>query len=168
MPYKRSEGRNDKKYMEFKERLINVRKHKCLTQKEISNILEIKQQQYRKYERGINIMLITIVQKICFNLKVSSEYLLGFNSKIKEIKVNKYNEYYNERIKEIREYRDQYQTDLAKLTDISVQEIHKYEKGIRIMSITNLTKICACLNISSNYILGFIDEMKPLDKNKRD
>lgn len=34
--------------MEFKEKLINVRKHKCLTQKEISNILEIKQQQYCK------------------------------------------------------------------------------------------------------------------------
>lgn len=73
---------------------------------------------------------------------MSSEYLLGFYSKIKEIKVNKYNGYYNERIKEIREYRYQYQTDLA--------------------------KICECINISPDYILGCIDEMKPLDKNKRD
>ena len=113
-------------------------------------------------------MLVPMLEKICLSLNISSEYLLGFTNNIKEIKNKKCKNYYNDRIKNVREYSALSQTTVAKLSNITVQEYHKYEKGIRTMSVINLASICECLNISPDYILGFIDEIKPLDETKRD
>ena len=63
--------------MYYTERLQWVRDCKNITQKEITEHLDIKQQQYARYEKGINIMPITYLPHICEYLDVSADYILG-------------------------------------------------------------------------------------------
>lgn len=72
--------------MYYTERLQFVRDCKNVTQKEISEVLGIKQQQYARYEKGINVMPITYLPKICKYLNVSSDYILGLTNEMKPIK----------------------------------------------------------------------------------
>ena len=63
--------------MYYTERLQWVRDCKNITQKEIAEHLGIKQQQFARYEKGINIMPITYLPQICEYLDVSADYILG-------------------------------------------------------------------------------------------
>ena len=62
--------------MYYTERLMLAREKRGLTQKELSRLIGIKQQQYARYEKGINIMPITYLYKICLVLNVSADYIL--------------------------------------------------------------------------------------------
>ena len=72
--------------MEYNERMAWLRDCKNITQKEIADYLGIKQQQYARYEKGINIMPVTYLKKICEYLNVSSDYLIGLEEKEKNTK----------------------------------------------------------------------------------
>lgn len=72
--------------MYYTERLQFVRDCKNITQKELSEILNIKQQQYARYEKGINIMPVTYLPKICKYLNVSADYILGLINEMKPLK----------------------------------------------------------------------------------
>ena len=72
--------------------------------------------------------------------------------------------YYTERLQWIRNCNNITQKDLATAIGIKQQQYARYEKGINIMPITHLIRICEYLNISADYILGFTEEMKPLKK----
>lgn len=72
--------------------------------------------------------------------------------------------YYTDRLMLAREKRGMTQTELAKELGIKQQQYARYEKGVNIMPITYLPKICLILNISADYIVGLIDEMKPSKK----
>ena len=63
--------------MYYTERLQWIRDCKNITQKEIAEYLNIKQQQYARYEKGVNVMPITYLPKICRFLNVSADYILG-------------------------------------------------------------------------------------------
>ena len=63
--------------MYYNEKIELVRNSKNITQKEIAEFLGIKQQQYARYEKGVNIMPVTYLPKICKFLNVSSDYILG-------------------------------------------------------------------------------------------
>ena len=67
--------------MYYNEKIQEIRKAKKITQKEIANYLGIKQQQYARYEKGVNIIPINYLTKICQYLDVSSDYILGINDK---------------------------------------------------------------------------------------
>lgn len=67
--------------MEYNEKMAWIRDCKNITQKEITDYLGIKQQQYARYEKGINIMPVTHLKKICKYLNVSSDYLIGLDEK---------------------------------------------------------------------------------------
>lgn len=68
--------------MYYTERLQWVRDYKNITQKELAEYLGIKQQQYARYEKGINIMPITYLSKICEYLDVSADYILGLTNEM--------------------------------------------------------------------------------------
>lgn len=70
--------------MEYNEKMAWIRDCKNITQKEIADYLGIKQQQYARYEKGINIMPVTHLKKICKYLNVSSDYLIGLDKKRKD------------------------------------------------------------------------------------
>lgn len=70
----------------YTERLLLAREKKGMSQKELSESLGLKQQQYARYEKGINIMPITYLKKICMVLDVSADYIIGLTNKIKSYK----------------------------------------------------------------------------------
>lgn len=67
--------------MEYNERIQWIRDCKNITQKEIADYIGIKQQQYARYEKGINVMPITYLKKICEYLNVSADYIVGLKEK---------------------------------------------------------------------------------------
>ena len=71
-------------------------------------------------------------------------------------------EYY-ERIREIRIKNNETQQQLADLLETTQQAYLKYEKGINEMPIRRIIKLCKHYNLSADYILGLIDEPKPLE-----
>lgn len=68
--------------MYYTDRIKWVRDCKNITQKEIAEHLNIKQQQYARYEKGINVMPITYLKDICLYLNVSSDYLIGLTDEM--------------------------------------------------------------------------------------
>lgn len=80
--------------MYYTDRLKWVRDCKNVSQKELATYLKIKQQQYARYEKGINVMPITYLAKICEYLDVSADYIIGLKDEMisykeKELKVEK-------------------------------------------------------------------------------
>ncbi|HIR74950.1 TPA: helix-turn-helix transcriptional regulator [Candidatus Ventrenecus avicola] len=53
-----------------------IRDCKNISQKEIAEYLGIKQQQYARYEKGVNVMPATYLGPICKFLDISADYLL--------------------------------------------------------------------------------------------
>lgn len=70
----------------YNERLLLAREKKGLSQKELSEIIGLKQQQYARYEKGINVMPITYLKKICIALNISADYIIGLTNNIKSYK----------------------------------------------------------------------------------
>ncbi len=69
--------------MYYNEIIAFERDSQNITQKEMANCLGIKQQQYSRYEKGINVMPVTYLPKICKRLGVSADYVLGLSKKKK-------------------------------------------------------------------------------------
>ena len=63
--------------MYYNEKIAYERDKQNITQKEMAFRLGIKQQQYSRYEKGINVMPVTYLPKICKILNVSADYILG-------------------------------------------------------------------------------------------
>ncbi len=75
--------------------------------------------------------------------------------------------YFNERIRWIRDCDNIKQKDIADYLGIKQQQYARYEKGINVMPVTYLKKICEYLNVSADYILGLVDERRPLKKENK-
>ncbi len=67
----------------YTERLLLAREKRGLSQKDLSERIGIKQQQYARYEKGINIMPITYLKDICIILDISADYILGLSKEMK-------------------------------------------------------------------------------------
>lgn len=63
--------------MYYTDRLQWIRDCRNITQKELATRLGLKQQQYARYEKGVNVMPITYLANICKILDVSADYILG-------------------------------------------------------------------------------------------
>ncbi len=68
--------------MYYNEKIQWVRECRNIPQREVAEYLGIKQQQYARYEKGINIMPVTYLPKICEYLGVSADYILGLSNDI--------------------------------------------------------------------------------------
>lgn len=65
--------------MPYKNKLKTERKRLGLSQNTVAKYLNITQQQYHKYESGMNELPIRYLIPICEMLEVSSDYLLGLS-----------------------------------------------------------------------------------------
>ena len=63
--------------MLYIERIRQFRQENKLTQAEVSDALGITQQQYFKYEKGVNEMPVRYVVAFCRHYGVSADWLLG-------------------------------------------------------------------------------------------
>ncbi len=72
--------------------------------------------------------------------------------------------YYNLRLKELREYKDITQAEMAKILNISQQHYSLYETGKTVMNVEKLILLCKTLNVSADYVLGLSDNLRELIK----
>ncbi len=70
---------------------------------------------------------------------------------------------YIDRITSLREDNDYKQKDIAEILGIKQSAYSKYEKRRTKIQVEDLITLCRLYNVSADYILGFIDEPKPLD-----
>lgn len=68
----------------------------------------------------------------------------------------------NTRIKEVREDRDIKQQDIAQLLETTPQQYGRYENGHRELPIRHLRTLAIYYNISADYLLGIIDDPRPI------
>ena len=66
--------------MYFLPNLRQAKLNKGMTQKQVCEILEMKQSQYSRYESGEDEMKIGTLIEICKVLKTSSDYILGLSN----------------------------------------------------------------------------------------
>ena len=70
-----------------------------------------------------------------------------------------------DRLKEIRQDKDLYQKDIAKVLNMSQKQYSLYETGVRLIPIDKLTILSNYYNTSVDYLLGITDERKPYPKS---
>ena len=70
--------------------------------------------------------------------------------------------HYTQRIRDTREDNDKLQKDIAKELNITTQQYQLYESGKRKLPIDHLITLCKFYNLSADYLLGLIDEPRPL------
>ena len=70
--------------MYYNERIAWMRDCRSISQKKIAERLGIKQQQYARYEKGINVMPVTYLKPICEILNVSADYIIGIKENPEE------------------------------------------------------------------------------------
>ena len=76
---------NRSDFMQYTQRLEDLRKDKDLTQEQLAKLLDLKREQYRRYETGINEIKAGFIIKICKFYNVSADYLLGFTNEYKPL-----------------------------------------------------------------------------------
>lgn len=69
------------------------------------------------------------------------------------------------RLRNLREDKDLYQKDIAKLLGISQQYYSEYENGKRTIPITYLIKLAKFYNVSLDYLVGLTNNSKPYSRN---
>lgn len=72
--------------------------------------------------------------------------------------------YYTQRLQWIRDCRNISQKEIAEAIGLKQQQYARYEKGINMMPVSHLIKICKYLDVSADYILGLTDEEKSYSK----
>ncbi len=68
------------------------------------------------------------------------------------------------RLKKLRKARGEQQVDLAAAIGIAQTQISAIENGKQGTSFDKLAAICQHYNVSADYLLGLIDEPRPLQK----
>ena len=74
---------------------------------------------------------------------------------------------YRTRIKNVREDRDLTQAEIGKILQKSQQGYNHIETGRAELKIEDLVRLCEFYNITSDYLIGIIDEPKPLKTNHK-
>ena len=74
--------------MDYIQRLKDLREDKNLNQQKVAEYLDMKQQQYSNYERGLRELPIKHLIALCKYYNVSSDYILGFTNDLKELPKN--------------------------------------------------------------------------------
>lgn len=70
-----------------------------------------------------------------------------------------------ERLRDLREDKDLYQKEIAKILNITQQQYNKYELGINSIPIEKLNILANFYNTSVDYIIGRTDKRAPYPKS---
>ena len=71
-----------------------------------------------------------------------------------------------ERLRDMREDKDLYQSDIAKILNVSQQTYSRYEKDDISIDKDSLIKLALFYNTSVDYLLELTDERKPYPRKK--
>ncbi len=70
--------------------------------------------------------------------------------------------YYTEKLKELREYNEYTQKEVAKAIGVGREQYRRYETGLNLLPITHLASLCKFYNVSADYILCISKEKRKL------
>ena len=117
-----------------------------------------------KYISGYLIIPLKHLNTICNYFNISLDYVFGLTNK--RIYPN-YNpdinvELFIQRLKEFRKERKLTQEQLARVLNCSHSAISEYESKKRLITTSHIYSICKTYNISTDYLLGKIDDPKYL------
>ena len=140
--------------LEF-ERLYFLREEKDLTQKELANLMQVKQVNISNWERGKEIIPLEKLNFYANYFNTSLDYITGLsnkNFKTNNIKLNK--NIIGSNLKEIRKENNLSQENIANILNTSHSTISAYENGKTLILTAFAYQICKKYNISLDWLTG--------------
>ena len=154
---------NDEK--ELKLNIKFMREEEGIPQKEIARKLGVSRSTYSLWELEINMIPLPRLVELCKIYSCSINYILGLNKRLKKYPNMKYDINRNlcsKRLKEIRKEHKYTQDKIAKKLNTDNGVISRYESGKTLILTSFLMEYAKIFNISSDYLLGKIDEKIPI------
>ena len=146
--------------MIYSEKLREIRENLGVSQRHISNILNLNIDVYGQYEREYYIMPIKHLISVCNYFNVSLDYIFNFNKEKTYENINKNidQKQAGERLKQFRKENKLTQNDLKNILNTTQSVISDYERGRMLMNTLYLYDICKKYHVSADYLLGRIDK----------
>lgn len=139
-------------------RFEELRLDKSLKQKDIANILGVKENTYSKWENCINDISLEMCNNLANYYNVSIDYLLGISNQVKEDRVfinRKINyEKLSQMLYNIRKEKRLTQRQLAEKLGYPTNTYAQYERWQRIPTTLKLLNISNYYEISFDYLVG--------------
>ena len=132
---------------------------------EIAKKLGVSRSTYSLWELEINMIPLPRLVELCKIYSCSIDYILGLNKRLKKYPNMKYDINRNlcsKRLKEIRKEHKYTQDKIAKKLNTDNGVISRYESGKTLILTSFLMEYAKIFNISSDYLLGKIDEKIPI------
>lgn len=148
-------------------RLKEIREENELKQFTVSKLLGVARGTYSLWELELDIIPLKRLNDFCKIFNCSIDYVLGFTN-IKNYKRNRKEININlssKRLKEIRKENKRTQDYIGKKLSLNRSLISKYESGHTLISTTFLIEYVKLFNISSDYLLGKIDDKIIINSN---
>lgn len=143
------------------DRLFELREYYNLTQKQVGEIIGVRQQTYAEWEKGKKIIPLKHLITLAQYYNVSLDYLTGLSknkNKFYKVLVNK--EDVGKRIVYIRKIYNVKQNVLAKKLNTSPSTICAYEKGNNLILTAFVYQIAKEFNVSIDWIIGASSSIK--------
>ncbi len=140
----------------FTIKLFDIREENDMTQKDIANILGVKQPVYSRWENKVEIMPLKKLLLFCNYFDISLDYIC-------ELSKDKYISNYNKNIDKkviggnivkFRYDNNMKQKDLARFLNTTQSTICAYEKGKTLILTSFAYQICSKYNISMDHLCG--------------
>ena len=150
--------------MFYRNRLREIREAQRISQKQLGDLLHIRENAYSQYETEYVIIPLKHLNTLCNYFNCSLDYLFGFTDEYnyqvsnKEIDLK----FAGQRLKEFRKENKLTQVKLATFLNTVHPVITNYEKGKHLISTPFLYQICQKYHISADYLLGKTEEPKYL------
>lgn len=140
----------------FTIRLFNIREENDMTQKQIANILNVKQAVYSRWENKVEIIPLTKLICFCNYFNLSLDYVCELSNKktkkIKNIEIDR--QVVGKNIIEFRKKHNISQKELAIFLNTTPSTICAYEKGKTLILTSFAYQICNKYKISMDWLCG--------------
>lgn len=150
----------------MKMNLKYIRDEFDLKQKDVANILGVAPSTYSVWETNTNIIPLNRLLTFCTYFNVSLDFVLGLSNCMKYDNMKNTIDYnlYRKRIKLLRKHSNYTQSYIANLLKTDPGVISRYETGKTLILTAFLIDYAKIFNVSSDYIMGRIDEVIALNE----
>ena len=136
-------------------RISELRLDKDLKQREVASKLDVLENKYSKWERGVTDILLFKSNELANLYDCSLDYLFGLSNKNIKTDSNEINlELMCQRILTLRKEKNLTQAQVSKYIGFNQRTYAHYENGSRIPTIFKVYYIAVFYNISLDYIVG--------------
>lgn len=144
------------------DKLFELREYNNLTQKNVGEIIGVRQQTYAEWEKGKKIIPLKHLVTLAKYYNVSLDYLTGLSNKkdifYKYVTLDK--KEIGKKVIYVRSLYNINQKDLASILNTSPSTICAYEKGKTLILTAFLYQIAKKYNISIDWLVGASSKIK--------